>query len=236
METIVIGTKEYAWAVAIFTRLFKRHWGGKLVWYGDRTDEVPDGVEFRPCPVYPEIWPWEHWFGQGLISIMDDLENDVFALFLPDHWLCEKVDLKAVGKLSRHVTESGKILRCGLTQGMCTESRGEKSGRVGGMDLMAIPRNDPGCSLFVTFAPALWDRRIFRRVPDPFWDLWKVEVLGSRRVADWDVAAVDAVPGPVKRCHGIRHGEGKTACLEGLSAEDAEMVKAMLPGGWSWRS
>ena len=101
MTAIVVGTKEYAWAVAIFARLFTKYWGGKVVWYGDGNPEVPGDVEFRPCPAYPEVWPWEHWFSQGLISIMDDLDGDVFALFLPDHWLCEKVDLKVVEKLAR---------------------------------------------------------------------------------------------------------------------------------------
>ena len=243
MTAVVVGTREYAWAVAIFARLFGKYHGGEVVWYGDGTPDVPKGVEFRPCPAYPEAWPWERRFGAGLVSIMQDLESDVFTLFLPDHWIAEPVDVGLVKRLGCHVAK-GNILRCDLTRGACAATYGKLHRRLKGVELWEVPRDSPHCSLQVTFSPALWHRRIFEDVLERHWTLWETEVLGSRRVAgerlryedETGIKAVSvaAVPGPVVRCHGIYRGE--EISVDGLNVEDAAMVKSMLPGGWKCRS
>lgn len=232
METIIVGTKEYAWAVEIFVKLFQRYWGTRLIWYGDGSPDVPDGVEFRSCPAFPEIWPWEHWFGAGIVSIMEDLDSDVFTLFLPDHWITEMVNVRAVNKLAKYVAKNGEILRCDLTRGACARSYGTLYRKLKGIELWEVPVGNPHCSLKVAFSPALWDRRIFKHIPEQHWDLWEVEGLGSSRAAD--LVSVAAVPGPVARCHGIYRG--KEISVEGLGVKDAAMVRSMIPAGWKIRA
>jgi len=110
VEIILLGTRQYEWAVPIFAHLFRKYWSDdQVLWYGDSyTGALPDNIEFRQVPCYREgIWPWTPWFSNGLRSILEDLAGAVIALFLPDHWLTQPVDLAAVDTLRGYMEDEG---------------------------------------------------------------------------------------------------------------------------------
>jgi len=241
MDIIVIGTHEYQWALWPFAALFQKYWGDETVTYvGDRLEgPLPDNLEFVQVPAYKEgVWNWEHWFGAGLMSILEEVGTDpVVALFLPDHWLCEKVNKRKVKGLEAY-TLRFPTLRANLTAGTCLDQHGEVVRQWYGMDIVSVSPSDPHCSFGggVTFAPALWDRERFHRLLERHWSLWGTEQLGTEKFAREglypEVRSVGTRPGILKRAHGLYHGQPRTVFLGDLEGEDRETVARHVPGGW----
>jgi hypothetical protein len=225
-----------------FAALFEKYWGPQTVaYYGDRQEgDLPANVEFRRVPCYSEgVWPWQHWFGNGLRSIMDDLTAFLVAIFLPDHWLTEPVDREGVTKLARWMDRRGNVLRGNLTRGTCLEEHGRYQGTEDGLEIVSIPPTDIHCGLMggLTFAPAIWNRALLRDVLEPNWTLHACERVGTQRFGvKWypDIFCVGTRPGLLSRAHGLGHARPKVASLEGLAEEDREIVKRSLPEGWTW--
>jgi len=246
MDIIVVGTHEYQWALWPFAALFQKYWSDQTVTYvGDRLEgPLPENLEFVQVPAYTQgVWNWQHWFGNGLRSILEEVGTDpVVALFLPDHWLCEKVNKRKVKGLEAYVLRH-PTLRANLTAGTCLDQHGEVLRQWYGMDIVSVPPDHHDCSLLggVTFTPALWDRELFHRLLERPWSLWGAEKLGTEKFAReglWPhgkypaVRSVGTRPAILKRAHGMYHGQPRTVHLEDLSSEDQEMVRRHLPAGW----
>jgi hypothetical protein len=240
METIIIGTHEYQWALHPLAHLYQRYWSNdQLLWYGDRVEgPLPDNVEFRQVPAFGEgEWPWDHHFGRGLISILQALRDDVVCILLPDHWLSAGVDRRAVHTLERYM-RTNKVLRGNLTAGTCLDQHGVVVKSYRRYDVVGCAPTDHHCSFGggLTFCPSLWSREGLLRLLEPGWSLWESESVGTQKFArmmwveGW--TSVGIVPAPVKRCHGLSRAAPKAANLAGLAKGDREAVAAMLPDGW----
>ncbi|NIV40388.1 MAG: hypothetical protein GWN58_66610, partial [Anaerolineae bacterium] len=207
---------------------------------GDRLEgPLPDNLEFVQVPAYGEgIWPWDEWFGNGLRSILENVGQDpVVALFLPDHWLCGKVNKRKVQGLEAYVLRF-PTLRANLTAGTCLDHHGEILRSWYGMEIVSVPPTDPHCGFFggITFAPALWDRERLLRILEPGWSLWAAEKVGTEKFARMglypEVRSIGTRPAILKRAHGMYHEYPRTVRLEGLDEEDREIVLRHLPAGW----
>lgn len=237
MDIIVIGTREYNWALKPFAYLFDKHWGAHVVHWGD---EDSGHLPFRQCPAYGKEWPWDHWFGNGLRSILEVLESDVFCLLLPDHWISAPVDRAGVAAMAQYMLRDPTILRGNLTIDMGLATYGELERRWWDRDIMAVHPTQPQCGFLgaVTFCPALWNRELLMHIVEPHWTIWECEKLGTDQKVTpvWpEIRSVGIEPGPIRRTHSMGHGQEKTVSLEGLSLEDAKAVRAMMPGEWKVR-
>ena len=245
MDIIVLGTHEYQWALWPFAALFQKYWGDQVVTYvGDRLEgPLPENLEFVQVPAYSQgVWNWEHWFGNGLMSILENVgEDPVVALFLPDHWLCAKVNKRKVQGLEAYVLRH-PTLRANLTAGTCLDQHGEVVRSWYGMEIVSVPPWDIHCgqSGGVTFAPALWDRELLLKLLERHWSLWGAEKLGTEKFAREgiqgrqypEIRSVGTRPAILKRAHGMYHGQPRTVFLEDLSPEDQETVRRHLAAGW----
>jgi hypothetical protein len=238
MEIVVLGTVAYQWALWPFAHLFEKYWSDQTItWYGDRQEgDIPENVEFRRVPCYTQgVWPWQHWFGNGLISILDELEGDVVALFLPDHWIAAPVGIEAVLSLKTWMAGQQRVVRGNLAAETCLDGHGKHMATWGGYEIVRGRPDDVHCSFHggVTFCPSLFNRRLLRSLLEPHWNLWEVESLGTRAMARRDLFSVGLRPGPVERCHALHHGRPKSVSLAGLCPLDKEIVRGMIPGGWT---
>jgi len=230
MDIIVLGTHEYQWALWPFAELFQKHWGDDPVTYvGDHLDgPLPDNLEFVQVPAYSEgVWNWQHWFGAGLMSILENVGTDpVVALFLPDHWLCQRVNRRHLQGLEAYVLRH-PTLRANLAAGTCLEGHGEVLRQWYGMEIVSVPPWDIHCgqSGGLTFAPALWDREHLLKILEPGWSLWGAEQVGTQRFAERgipgvgkypDVRSIGTRPAILKRAHGMYHGQPRTVFVEDL--------------------
>ena len=245
MDIIVVGTHEYQWALWPFAALFQKYWGDDPVTYvGDRLEgPLPDNLEFVQVPAYGEgIWPWDEWFGNGLRSILENVGQDpVVALFLPDHWLCAKVNKRKVQGLEAYVLRH-PTLRANLAAGTCLDQHGEVLRTWYGMEIVSVPPWDIHCgqSGGVTLAPALWDRELLLKLLEPSWSLWGAEKLGTEKFAREgtqgrqypEVRSIGTRPAILKRAHGMYHAQPRTVFVEDLGEEDRETVRRYLAAGW----
>jgi len=241
MELIVLGTSEYQWAVNIFAKLFARHWGPQTVtWWGDRCDEkkLAFNVEFRRVPCYAEgVWPWTPWFSNGLLSILDELEGEIFAMFLPDHWLAQDVDLGAVDALREFMAREPGCLRGNLTAGTCMDGYGKHHAVVDGREIVSVRPDNAHCGLHggITFCPSLWNKGLLRAaIGERHWSLWQTESEGTKWLVrrSPEIFSAGLRPGPVVRCHGLYHERQNVADFTGLSEADFQEVKHWVPSGW----
>ena len=99
MNIIVIGTQRYNWALQPMNYLLEKYWGIEAIHWGDKDSGF---MPFKRVPAYADgEWPWDHWFGNGLLSILDALSSEVFCLLLPDHWISQPVESKGITGMAR---------------------------------------------------------------------------------------------------------------------------------------
>lgn len=237
MDIIVLGTRKYNWLLEPFAHLLNRYWGASCTHWGD---EPTPWLPFRHVPAFDGPWEWDHWFGAGLRSVLAELESDVFCLLLPDHWIAAPVDRRGVAAMAQYMGRDPTILRGNLTAGTCLAVYGGLERTWWGRRIVAVPPTDPHCGTYggFTFSPALWNRKLFMENVEAHWTIWECEKLGTdQRVArKWpEVRSVGVEPGPVRRTHGLHHGQPNLANLDGLSPEDAEAVRSMVPLEWGTR-
>lgn len=241
IDVIVVGTREYFWALRAFAELFNRYWGPvPVTHFGDVecVDLLPNFKSQR-VPCFQEgQWPWDHHFSRGLASCLETLTGDLVAIFLPDHWLSEPVDQDAVQVVADFMRDTGKVLRGNLAAGTCLESYGHVVKRGLDWDVVVVAPTDHHCSFGggLTFCPSLWDRAALIRFLEPHWTLWECEKVGTEKFARtlWKDGWVSCGtrPAALWRCHGLSHAAPRAANLSGLSPEDREVVRRYLPAGW----
>lgn len=241
MEIIVLGTHEYFFALHIFARQYNAYFDTvPITHYGDiECKDLPGNFTSKRVPCFTEgAWPWEHWFGHGLISILDSLVDDLVLLFLPDHWLLESVDKKGIYQLAEYMKANPDVVRGNLTRGICLESYGESVQVRERYEIVQVHPNHPHCGLFggMAGAPALWNRKNLKGLLESHWDLWQVEKLGTEKMARlWpQYRSVGIRPAPVLRAHGLSRLKPHVANFEGMNEKDIEACAKMLPGGWMW--
>lgn len=221
----------------IFARLFAKYWGEQILYIGDTSPaKLPDNVSFEQVPIYTEgVWPWEHWFGNGLRSICHKFRNEIIALFLLDHWLNKPVDLDGIKELATYMKQNKHIIR-----GNLTETGGWDSAKTidhyNGLDIRYIPPWDIHNSLSggITFCPSLWNTNLLDKLIEPAWTIWDCEKLGTERMKTKShIYSIGTYPALLSRTHGMYHNNRKLLSVGGLSEDDREIVYNNLPNGYN---
>jgi len=233
---ILIGTQGYNWLLNPFAYLFSKYWNEPILYIGDSPpDTLPANVDFLQVPAYAEgIWPWSHFFGNGLISICKHFEGKIITLFLLDHWLNRPVSLTDVGILTKYMDKNRHIIRANLTEQPCWQSA-NKIDNYSGLDIIYFPAWDIANSFSggITFCPSLWNTDLLCEIIEPHWTIWECERLGTEKMKTrHDIISVGTMPALLSRVHGLYHDKYKMAYLAGLSVEDGEIVKSFIPEGW----
>lgn len=237
MHLSVVGTHDYQWALWPFAALFLRYWGPETVEYcGDRLDgDLPANLAFVQVPAYRMgEWPWQHWFGNGLASYLETVQDPIVGLFLPDHWIRDPVNLEAAVVLEAYLLAHDDVVRGCLAGGTALDQHGDVVCTWDGIDIVSVPPDHPHASLDggMAFCPSLWNRRRLLNLVEPGWTLWQCEALGTRKMAQRGLRSVGTWPPALWRAAGLSHADGKVARLEGLRGEDWALVRSHLPNGW----
>jgi hypothetical protein len=203
---VVFGTHEYQWALRPFAHLFAKYWGEETVTYvGDRP-----------------------------------LKGDLVAVFLPDHWVRRPVQLDTVRAMAGYMLEAGNVVRGNLPDDTNLEGHGKTLATRDGVEIIVCGDiHHCGKEAGVALSPALWDRRKLIDLLEPHWGLWATEKLGTEKMArehpGW--VSIGTRPAALGRMNPIRDGQKRQmrgmpprkVWLEGLSEEDKQMIKGMIP-------
>lgn len=236
MEIVLIGTKDYNWLLPIFATLFEKYWGEPILYIGDTPPaKLPANVSFEQVPIYTEgVWPWDHWFGNGLHSICQKFKNEIIALFLLDHWLNKPVNLDGIKELATYMKQEKRIIRGNLTAIGGWDSA-KNIDHYNGLDIRYIPPWDTHNSFSggITFCPSLWNTNLLDNLIEPHWTLWECEKLGTERMKqNANIYTVGVYPALLNRTHGMYHSNRKVLSIAGLSEDDRAIVYKHLPDGY----
>lgn len=236
MEVILIGTQDYNWCLPIFAELFAKYWGESVKYIGDTPPaKLPENVTFEQVPIYTQgIWPWDHWFGNGLRSICHKYRDEIITLFLLDHWLNQPVNLSGIKELATYMKRDKHIIRGNMTGGNAWQGA-KQIDSYNGLDIRYIPAWDIHHSLEggMTFTPSLWNTNLLDKFIEPAWTPWECEKLGTRRMKEnHHIYTVGAYPALLSHTHGLYHGDRRRVSVGGLVEEDREIVYRHLPQGY----
>lgn len=236
MKIILTGTQAYNWVLPIFGHLFEKYWGEPFLYIGDTPPpQLPNNVTFQPLQTFKEgIWPWDHWFGQGLREICQQFSGEIIALFLLDHWLNQPVDIDGVYQLAEYMRLNRQIIRGNLTtNGIWTNSKSIDT--YGRLEILYIPPWDKNNSLNggITFCPSLWNTDLLDKLIEPAWSLWDCEKLGTERlVKNPKIYAIGTRPYLLSRTHAMFHKDPHRISLENMQPDDRQFVMDRLPDGY----
>lgn len=237
-RNLLVLTKQYQWLVPPFLYLFHKHWGRdeKLLVCSDQPLDVdlPAWVEWRRVPCYSEgSWPWQFWWGNGMQSILAEIDEPVVCLFLPDYWLASSVSSKTLDDLAQYVVRCGNVLRVGLQFRQCRDAHGKFREVYRGLEIVAVT---PGCVHCGTDAGAglgvaMWDRAKLLDLLEPHWSPWALEKLGSEKMwrehRDW--VSIGVAGGVVRRVNAVDQHTPTEVDLRGLDELDQGEVKRWIP-------
>ena len=239
-QNLLVLTKDYEWLVPSFLYLFEKYWGQEpLLISSDKPLSVslPEWCEWLQVPAYAEgIWSWQFWFGNGLRSILAEIDEPVVALFLPDYWICKPVDSTAVNTLTEYILRCGNIIRVNLQDDTCLKTYGKFRESYKGLEIIAATPGCIHCGLEAGTAMGvdLWDRHKLFDLLEPHWSPWALETIGSQKMwrvyPDW--VSVGTRPSLVWRANVLSKFHPRLIDLRKLPEEDYEEVKSWLPSGY----
>lgn len=237
-QVMIVASYAYEWAVQVAARLFAKYWPGRpVLYFADRfTGPFPDNVTPIRVPCYSEgVWPWAHWFGQGLISICEYLEEWPVLFLQADHWLNAPVDGEGIGVLAHYMSEHPDVIRGNVTAGTPLEAHGHEIVQWYGYSIIAgDPRGLAGFDAALTFCPSLWNPTALKQIIEPGWTFQQCEALGTKKMlAQAKYRTVGILPPPLSRAHVLRHAQPHTVFMHDVAPEDRAMCRGWVRELWS---
>jgi len=235
------GTLKYLWAVRPFLYLFNKYWGAGttvLLFSVAKPEwELPSNVELILLPDSELVDGDRHvsLFTDDHLWFLEQLNDELFIYFLPDHWIVAPVDLERVETLYRYTLATPLIVRMNLGYRIGVSRLAEKVGSFEGLDITECAP-DRG-ELKISLTPCFFRTKLLHDLLKPGQDPWRAESYATRMIHDmhptyrsvasrpelvdfWDVCGhTDQPPRPVR--------------LRGFPLEDVEALLPMIPAGWS---
>lgn len=232
-------TKDYEWLVPPFLYLFEKYWGREpLLVSTDRplSVDLPAWCDWMQVPAYTEgIWPWQFWWGNGMRSILAEIDEPVVALFLPDYWITEPVK-SGVDTLAEYMLRCGNIIRANLQDDTCLIVYGKFRESFKELEIITATPGCVHCGLQAgtSMGAALWDQKKLFDLLEPHWSPWALEVIGSEKMwrihPDW--VSVGTNPALVQRANVLSKSEPRNLDLRLLADEDYREVQKWVPPGY----
>lgn len=235
-KNLLVLTKHYQWLMLPFLHLYGKYWGEPLVCYTDQPldVELPDWCKWKQVPCYSgDVWPWQFWWGNGMLSILAEIDELMISLFLPDYWIGTPVPLNQVNTVARYMLKCGNVIRTNLQMNTCLDQHGKFRESFQGLEIVYAT---PGCihcgqQAGSALGVALWDKDKLSKLLQPHWSPWGLEKLGTERMLqefkDW--IAVGTRPALVKRVNAVNQSMPTAVVLKGLAKEDQETIRQWIP-------
>jgi hypothetical protein len=223
MRVFVLTSDKYLHALRPFAWLFNRYWGADqavlVAGYAAPDFALPANFEFVSLGDQAD-YPVGKW-SDGLIKLLDSVEDEVFGLMLEDYWLSRPVNRQAVRMLHDYMVQFKYVLKADLMTDRLYAYGASDYGTCGYLDLI---RSDPASQYHMSLMTGLWRRDLLRRFLVPDESPWDVELKGTPRVAAAanEVLVLGTRQAPVRHILAHRRGNPQELLLDGLAAADIE--------------
>lgn len=237
MRVLVLVSDKYLSALKPYAYLFNRYWSREqqvlVAGFTPPDFELPSNFSFHSIGKF-EDYPVSKW-SDALIKLLNEIDDEAFALALEDYWLTRPVDVRGMRYLYDYARQFGYVLRIDLTtdrlfaHGPRYPGDIADYGYVGHLDLI---RSEPTSQYHMSMMMGIWRRDNLLKVLIPGETPWQLELDGTRRVMTehaHDMLVLGTRQSPVKHHLAFRGGDSNTLKLDGLRHED---VKALTELGY----
>jgi hypothetical protein len=203
MRVIVPTCDKYLWALKPFAYLFNTFWSAQQeVLIGGYTPpdfDLPPNFEFRS--IDKESYPPEKW-SDGIIKLLNNIEDDLFVLMLEDYWLNRGVNHQAVESLAEYMRIYKGVLRIDLTTDRLYAGRMFDIDTWGYLDIIETPPDTP--YQWSTQA-CIVNRKHMLRCLQPGIAPWQFELKGNDLIPN-GLRVLGTRQSPVRYVNGIGMG------------------------------
>jgi len=144
MRVVVPTCDKYLWALRPFAYLFNTYWSEQqpvlIGGYSKPDFDLPPNFEFYQ--IDSTNYPPKKW-SDGLIRLLNNINDDTFVLMLEDYWLNRGVNHQAVQSLGDYAGMHREVLRIDLTTDRLYAGRMYDVGTWGYLDIIETPPDTP---------------------------------------------------------------------------------------------
>ena len=144
LRVLITTCNRYAWALEPFAYLFNKYWSEQqpvlVGGYAKPGFALPSNFKFHS--IDSTNYPPEKW-SDGIIKLLNSMDDDVFVLMLEDYWLNRGVNHQAVESLGDYARNHREVLRIDLTTDRLYAGRMFDVDTWGYLDIIETPPDTP---------------------------------------------------------------------------------------------
>lgn len=195
---------------------------------------LPDGFRFVSTGKQ-EDFPPARW-SERLLTVLDDIADEIFILMLDDYWLTRTVDTRALRMLYDYMRQFTNVLKIDLSDERLYANSGSKYlwgygtyDNVGYLDLI---KSDSSSEYHMSLWGGMWRRDLLRRFIVRGETAQQIELAGTKRlsaVGD-EILVLGTRQAPLRHINAIQgrswNGHDRSG-IPALRARDREEIEAL---------
>lgn len=206
MQTVILTSDVSMWAVQPQLYLIEKYWKWHgLITIGGYTRpefSLPAGVEFVSIGKFAD-YPINFWTN-GLINLLNMVEDEVILFMMDDYWLFRDVDDRALRLMTDYMLTHIEVKRfC-----CCTDRLGAKGitdyGRLGHLDVI---KSDPASPYHFSYQASLWQRRDLLNILYPGETPWQSEMHGDAILQQQEALVLGTRQAPMRYTIALQRGK-----------------------------
>ena len=216
----------YLPALRPFSWLFNKYYGDDVqvlvAGFAPPSSPLPHNFSFLSLGDQAD-YPFNKW-SNGLIKLLNTIDDEVFILFLDDYWLTRPVNRQAVQILVDYAIQFRYVLKIDLcTERLYAFGSDLEYGHVAWIDLV---KSMPGSPYHMSLWLGIWRRDNLLRCLVPDESPHDLEMGGSTMGSHiQDLIVLGTRQNPARISLGLRGGDHSQVNLEGLAQQDVEEME-----------
>jgi hypothetical protein len=220
---------KYAKVLPVSAFLFNRFWSPSqevtICGFSPIPEQykLPDNFKFLSIG-NQEDYPVGKW-SDGLIRVLDMIDDEVFVLLLDDYLFRRPVNIPAIEMLADYMRQFKYVLKMDLCADRLYAWGMEDYDNCAYIDLL---RSHPGSQYHMSLLTGIWNRTLLRRVLIPNESPWQVELDGTTRLSNMtDMLVLGTRQWPIQQVLGFRGGDSSHINLTGLKSADVDDMRTL---------
>ncbi len=222
-RVFVLTSDKYMWAIKPFAYLFNVYWSTMqpvlLAGFSEPTFPLPDNFTFMK--IADENYPADKW-SNGLIHLLNNVDDSHFVFLLEDYWLCKTVDVRGVNACYEYIKDRN-VLRIDLTDDRQYAGGVQNLDAWGSYDIVETPNGTP---YQMSTQAGIWNRKLMLEVLRPDKSAWEIEVHTSPPPS---MRVLGTRQCPVRYANGILKGDVDMNSIDRIPQPHRDIVKEWLP-------
>lgn len=226
MRIFVMTSDGYLNALKAFSWLCNKYWKPNpevvVVGYRSPDFELPSNFSFVSLGNQKD-YPMSRW-SDGLIKLLNQIDDSHFVLMLEDYWISRHVDAEAVQILYDYARQFTYTVRIDLTGDRLYAGNADLDyGHVNRLDLV---KSMPGSPYHLSLMTGIWNRELLLKVLIPNESPWDIEISGTTRLSHaQDMLVLGTRQWPVRHILAHRRGNPSELLLDGLDPADVDAMR-----------